>query len=170
MIELIAQTRAAIGADLYYIALFSALAIPDICGAIESGDGEATGARYRAWYSQHVLPRYDTLSADECYRYRCTALHQGRSEPAKAKDYDRVLFIEPSAAQRLRINVKRMKAGGHVAIMIHVKDLIEAILAAAEHWIGTSQGTEPFQTNYDRFMHRQPNGFPPLVVGIPVIT
>lgn len=170
MLELIAQTRKALDADLYYIALFSALAVPDICGAIESNDGEATGARYRAWYGQHVTPRYSTLSADECYHYRCTALHQGRSEPAKAKDYDRVVFIEPNAAQRIHINAKRMRASGGVAIMIHMEDLVESILTAAEQWISVSRGTEPFQTNYDRFMHRHPNGFPPFVQGLPVIT
>jgi len=170
MIELIAQTRAAFEADLYYIALFSALAIPDICGAIESSDGVATGNRYRAWYNEHVLPRYDTLSPDECYHYRCTALHQGRSKPSRSKNYDRVLFIEPSAARSIQINVKRMIAGDSVVIMIHAKDLIEAILAAAEQWIASSSGKNPFQTNYDRFMHRQPYGFPPFVAGVPVIT
>ena len=170
MLELIAQTRKALDANLYYIGLFSALAIPDICGAIESPDGEATGARYRAWYHQYVIPRYDTLSADECYHYRCTALHQGRSEPSKAKDYERILFIEPSEAQRLRINSKRVRVGDETAIMIHLVDLIQSILAAAEHWIATSRGPEPFQTNYDRFMHRHPNGFSRLVVGLPVIT
>lgn len=61
-------------------------------------------------------------------------------------------------------------AGGHIAIMIHAKDLVEAILAAADRWIVSSHGSDPFQKNYDRFMHRKSNGFPPLVVGIPVIT
>jgi hypothetical protein len=170
MTDLIAQTRAAFAADLYYISLFSALTIPDICGAFDSTDGVATGARYRDWYMKHVLPRYDVLSADECYHYRCTALHQGRSEPQKAKDYDRVLFIEPKAACRLHINVKRVKAKGDVAIMIHVEDLIEAILGAAEHWVASSRGTEPFESNHKRFMHRHPNGFLPFVSGVPVIT
>jgi len=170
MTDLIAQTRAAFAADLYYISLFSALSIPDICGAVDSTDGTASGARYRAWYTKHVLPRYDVLSADECYHYRCTALHQGRSEPQKAKDYDRVLFIEPNAARRHRFNVKRVEVKGNVAIMIHVEDLIEAILGGAEHWVASSSGTEPFASNYKRFMHRHPNGFLPFVSGVPVIT
>ena len=109
MLGLIAQTRKALDADLYYLALFSALAVPDICGGIDSADGRASGARYRDWYTRHVIPRYDTLTADECYQYRCAALHQGRSEPSKMKDYDRVLFIEPTAATRLRINAKRVQ-------------------------------------------------------------
>lgn len=46
MQTLIAQTRRAIEAELYYLALMSALTIPDIAGALESADGSAKGSRY----------------------------------------------------------------------------------------------------------------------------
>jgi hypothetical protein len=58
MQDLIQQIRAANAAGLYYVALFSALALPDICGSLESQDGVATGARYSDWFNQHVAPRY----------------------------------------------------------------------------------------------------------------
>jgi hypothetical protein len=36
-------------AQLYYLALAGALVIPDMCGALESQNGEATKAQYEAW-------------------------------------------------------------------------------------------------------------------------
>jgi len=170
MDELIAQTRAALNTNLYYLSLFSALTVPDICGALDSQDGVATGARYRGWYRTHVLPRFNTLSPEECYRYRCTALHQGRSEPSQSVDYDRVIFIEPAAAQRIQINVKRRTAGKDTASMIHLRDFVTAIADAADAWLAHIRGTEPFDTNYRRFMHRHPTGFKPFVSGPPIIT
>jgi len=41
MEDLIRQLRAA-SASLYYLALFAALAIPDICSALETENGKAT--------------------------------------------------------------------------------------------------------------------------------
>jgi len=44
MEDLIRQIRAASAAGLYYLALFAALAIPDICSALETENGKATPA------------------------------------------------------------------------------------------------------------------------------
>ena len=50
MQDIIQQVRAVNGADLYYVALFSALALPDICAALEAADGQASKAKYVAWF------------------------------------------------------------------------------------------------------------------------
>lgn len=50
MRTLVSQTQKAVEAKLYYLALMSALTIPDIAAALESSDGLASGARYAAWY------------------------------------------------------------------------------------------------------------------------
>lgn len=72
MRDVLNQMKAANGAGLYYVALFSALAIPDICGALESQDGTANGQRYRAWFDRWVSPKYSffggtSLTGDVCY-------------------------------------------------------------------------------------------------------
>lgn len=56
MRDVLNQMKSANGAGLYYVALFSALAIPDICGALESQDGTANGQRYRAWFDPGFHP------------------------------------------------------------------------------------------------------------------
>jgi hypothetical protein len=54
MKDLIQQIRAANRNGLYYVALFTALALPDICGGLEAPDGLATRARYIAWFDKNV--------------------------------------------------------------------------------------------------------------------
>lgn len=41
----------------YYLALYASLTLPDICGAMESDDGQATGNKYIAWFDKHVAPK-----------------------------------------------------------------------------------------------------------------
>lgn len=173
MEDLISQIRQGLEFNLYYLSLHSTLAIPDICGAINSPSGKASGEKYREWYDKYVLPCFDTLTSDECYEYRCTSLHQGTSEPKNhaVKDYERIIFIEPSM-NNLIINVKRMKGGldNNYAIMINLKEFCNAILRGAEKWIIDYKNTEPFETNYKRIMKRHPLGIGTYISGVPVIS
>jgi hypothetical protein len=57
----------------HYLALSAVLTVPDICSALESPDGEANGARYKAWVNQHVAPlhlrpdnRQPFLTGEDC--------------------------------------------------------------------------------------------------------
>lgn len=52
------QIEQAVEGNLYYLALFVTLAIPDICGALDSDDGRATGAKYVAWFDKHVRAQF----------------------------------------------------------------------------------------------------------------
>jgi hypothetical protein len=53
---IISQTRKAMDVGLYYIALMSALAVPDIAGALGAEDGEASGKKYADWYNKWGRP------------------------------------------------------------------------------------------------------------------
>lgn len=171
MEDLIQQIRKGLENNLYYLGLHSTLAIPDICAAINSTDGVATGKKYREWYDKYVTPNFNTLTAEECYNYRCTALHQGTSKPQKVNDYERIIFIEPSI-NNLIINVKRMKGGSdsNYAIMINLQQFCNSILSGAETWIKEKRGTEPFDSNYNKLMKRYPSGIGSYINGVPVIS
>src|ERR1017187_5571386 len=69
MRDILAQTRAANAVGLYYVALFSAFALPDICAALESRDGETNGSLYRAWFdhrrSRASIPLRDAPSGTD---------------------------------------------------------------------------------------------------------
>lgn len=166
MDALLNQIETALQANLFYLSLFSALSIPDICGALNAPDGRATGSRYRDWYSRYVTPRYDTLSAEEAYQFRCSALHQGSAEPDRPKDYERVIFLEPN---QLSINVKRMSSNGRTAIMIDLKRLIPSIIEGVRQFCAESKGSEPFDSNLAGFMRRYPDGLAPWSKAVPTI-
>lgn len=94
MEDLVAQVRGASTVNLYYVALLTALALPDMCGALESEDGIATRARYADWFDRHVAPAYGGfLDGESAYKFRCSLLHQGTTQHASNK-YARLLFVE----------------------------------------------------------------------------
>ncbi len=168
MKELLFQLQHSLDQDHYYLCLFVALTIPDICGAISSDNGEANGQKYRDWYTQYVYPTFNTLTAEECYHYRCTALHQGKSIPNKNKDYHRIIFLEPN--QRSRISVNRIKTPSETAIMIDLRSFVEAMIQATNGWLKVNESADNYKKNYTSFMQRYPNGFGQFVKGFPVIT
>ena len=101
MRTLISQTRKAMESQLYYVALMSALAIPDMAGAMDAQDRRATKDRYISWYDAWVKPRLserrnreNPFSGESCYIFRCSLLHQGSSQRSDSP-YTNIMFIEP---------------------------------------------------------------------------
>lgn len=164
MQDLLQQTRRASSYQLYHLALNSALALPDICGALESADGQASGPKYVAWFDDNVAPSYGgTLDGDTCYRFRCSMLHQGRTQHPKAK-YARVVFVEPGATHDvLHNNVV------NDALNIDVSLFCEDVVNAVELWLPSALAQPQVITNMAAFVRRYPEGLPPYVVGVPVI-
>lgn len=167
MKDLLDQIDAAVRGRLYYVALFAALALPDICGALESEDGLANKARYVDWFNRYVAPRYTgsrgtTLTGEDAYYFRCSMLHQGRTQHASS-GYSRILFVEPSS-NVFHNNV--LNDALNIDIRIFVADIINGVNA----WLPTVQSSAFFQKNYDTFVRRYPDGIPPYIVGIPVIS
>lgn len=93
MRNFLAQIKKGLDVNLYLLSLFSALAIPDICGAMGSENGEASAEKYKTWFDKYVAPKYNNfLNGDDCYYSRCSLLHQGSSQHNKS-NYKRVLLL-----------------------------------------------------------------------------
>ncbi len=164
MQDLLDQIQRGLESNLYYLSLFAALSLPDICGAIDSQDGNATSAKYIKWFDEYVARKYgDFLTGEDCYRFRCSLLHQGSSQHPKSS-YSRVLFVEPTATTNVFHN-NIMNDALNIDVRIFCSDLIEG----AERWLEKVEKTDLYKGNYDRFMKRYPNGLAPYIVGIPVI-
>jgi hypothetical protein len=164
MQDLLVQIRAASNAGLYYAALFTALALPDICGALESADGLATGARYQAWFDCHVAPKYSGfLSGADCYLFRCSLLHQGRTQHPRGT-YSRILFVEPGVSGMILHNNIL-----NDALNIDVRIFCEDLVAAVESWLPMARTLPQFIANLSHFVTRHANGLPPYIVGVPVV-
>ena len=183
MLSILDQIDQSLNARSYYLALFVALAIPDIAGALEAADGQAKPERYKNWYEKWARPRlkeqvkaeltqrgvsYDPqvenpLTGDACYRFRCSLLHQGSTQHPKSA-YSRIMFIEPGATTNV-IHYGVMND----ALCIDVPRFCREVLAGAKLWLQSVEGTEPYETNNNRFVRRHDNGLSPYIVGVPVI-
>jgi hypothetical protein len=70
----------------YWALLHLVVVIPDICGALEAANGEATKAGYVDWCRRMLPPSPPAaLTADERYVIRCILLHQGRTQASKGR-------------------------------------------------------------------------------------
>ncbi len=163
MLDVIQQVRAANGAGFYYVAVFSALALPDICAALESVNGEASKDKYIVWFNTHVAPQYrGFLDGETCYYFRCSMLHQGSTRHPRGR-YSRIIFVEPGSGFVLHNNI--MNDALNIDVRIFCEDLCEA----AERWWHAASAQPNVQANLPRFVARHPRGLAPYIVGLPVI-
>ncbi|PJE76535.1 hypothetical protein COV05_04165 [Candidatus Uhrbacteria bacterium CG10_big_fil_rev_8_21_14_0_10_48_16] len=163
MQDLLEQIEKGLEANLYYLSLFVALAIPDICGAIDASDGEASKAKYIKWFDEHLQTKYSTsFNGELCYYFRCSLLHQGSSQHSKSR-YKRIMFIEPDRSIRIHRSIM------NDAYFIDVKDFCNDMVEACKGWLQKVETTPLFQTNSIKFIMRYPQGLKPYVSGVPVI-
>jgi hypothetical protein len=161
--ELLQQIEVALEARLFYLALYISLTLPDICGAIDSNSGLATGKAYKDWFKTYLGTKFlPKLSAEDCYYFRCSLLHQGTSYHPHSS-HDRIIFIEPDANPGT-IHL----CGFNGALTIEVRLFCLDVVDGVRNWLDQVDGTDLFQTNYDKFFRRYPQGLPPYVVGVPV--
>lgn len=170
MQALIDQARQAANSRAYYLSLFAALALPDICAAMESSNGQASKAKYAAWFDKYVAQKYTTdpdrtpsLSGEDCYYYRCSMIHQGRSQHSSST-YSRIIFIEPGQSGIVMHNNVI-----NDALNIDVRHFCTDICDSAEQWLSEVKDTPQYLQNFAQSLQRHPNGLAPYIVGLPVI-
>jgi hypothetical protein len=96
MRTLIDQPEASLGSRLYFLSLFTALALPDIAGALESDDGRAIDSRYIAWYECWVRPRLNDQALEALAEFKQRRIEAMRANGMKAQA-DREA-LEPESA------------------------------------------------------------------------
>jgi hypothetical protein len=168
MKDLLSQIEAAINDHAYYLALYASLTVPDICGAMESEDGQATKIKYITWFDQYVAPKYfacgqATFTGEACYFYRCAILHQGRAQHPKL-GFSRILFVEPESTTNVFHN-NILNDALNIDVSIFCNDIIQGAL----NWLKVAENSDNYKKNFPLFMQRYPNGLPPYIAGVPVI-
>src|SRR5438034_10773126 len=83
-------------AKAYWSMLHVIVCIPDICGALQAPNGEATQRRYEAWCNKYLVQ--PLLSAAERYVIRCALLHQGHAITGKSVRYIGIAYGQPSSS------------------------------------------------------------------------
>lgn len=99
--------RSSVAHGDWYVALSTALTLPDVCGRLINPD-VPSGKRYPAWFKEWVEPLYTAimpkigvhifLSGDDCYALRCSYLHEGGGDITQQrarKALDSFHFIVP---------------------------------------------------------------------------
>lgn len=149
---------------IYFIALTSALTIPDVCGALESETGVAKKEKYAAWFDTWVGPRYQNgFDGEYCCGLRNTMLHQGRLNPEKQK-FSRVAFVEPGAGVYMHGGTPNNILT--IDLMTFVDDMTQGAIA----WFEKTKNTQNFKNNYQYSMRRYAMGMEGVARGVPIIT
>ncbi|MBZ0270541.1 hypothetical protein K8I61_00780 [bacterium] len=158
MNELLNAINYAIAQDAYFAALFTALSVPDICGAIESVDGQATGMKYQDWFDRYVASKYAGwggeifLTGFDCYYFRCSLLHQGLTNHRKSRH--RIVFVEPPDA----IHNNIIHASSAPVLQLRIDIFCGDIVDAARTWLPTVQNVPHAQINLANSIQRYPMG------------
>lgn len=145
--ELLAQIEMCVKQNLYFPALISALVIPDIGGAIDSGSVEKPGERYQKWFDKYVKPRYAgrlKLTGKQCYFLRCSMLHEGKTEHKSTKT---VFMTFPQS--NAPVNPLYLKSGG---LLIEPKTFCNNMIFAAYDWLDIVYNGDGFNENLKNFM------------------
>jgi hypothetical protein len=172
---LLEQIEKGLNANLYYLSLFVALCIPDICGALESQNGKANSDKYIKWIKDYLIQarpdKYgDQLSAEHIYYFRCAILHQGRTKHDPGINCKRILFIEPgikTGIDSIHCCVVGEKSQDK-SLLINLHQFCTDIIKGAKIWLKNNAHNKNYLTNYEKLIKRYPNGVSP-VFGCPII-
>ena len=142
MEHLVSDVRAAVQARAWYSAVGLALALPDICGFVESLPGTGSQARYATWFDREVGPRYSVSRPDgsvdqflcgrDCYAFRCAFLHQGDfdvMDQRARQAVERFRFVVPPAGWTIHNN-----RTGNV-LQLQVSNFSEDVCLSVESWL-----------------------------------
>lgn len=161
MYDILDQINAANKAGYYYVALVSALSLPDICGALDSPDGEASRERYITWYDHHITS--GLARGQDIYHFRSSLIHPSRT-PAPKGQFTRIIFMEPRATTYVFDNCI---VGD--ALMLDVHNFIMLLCTATRIWLKAAEGKETFKKNLNKVINHHPNGLSPYITEVAVI-
>jgi hypothetical protein len=162
---LIDQMQRASDQGLYLAALMVGLSLPDMCGAIGSDNGRASGSKYRKWTTDNMS--YSSDHADALYAFRCSLRHQGSAYPDRGSVP--MAFVEPTnGAPQIHL-VTTVVGDGQSVVWMSVPVFVDEVGHAATRWLAAHSATRTVQRNMERFVRRRPEGLPPHLIGAPVI-
>ena len=174
MDDLVKALETAVQNKNWYGALFVALAVPDICGYLESPN-DRSQARYERWFEKYMLPKYSShvggentqhifLSSSDCYALRCALIHECREEiiEQKAREtLERFHFIEPPPNIQIHCN----KSNNNV-LQLQVDIFCKDVLEGLQNWRQDAQDSDEIKQRIDSILKVYPyNQLPGMSIG-----
>ena len=143
------------------MALFAALALPDICDALKAVDAVARDHQSKGWFDQHVAPKYNgVLDGNTCYQFRCSML-----PPADIRGSS----LLNRGASNVTFSNNTFSAPAGTALNIDATSFCESMVSAMETWLLQARQLPQVAANLSTSVTRYPNGLSPFIVGFPVI-
>jgi len=158
------EIERALDAQLYYSAIAMAVTLPDVCAALEAGNGRTSAEKYKAWYRANVGQAYGFLKDEDCYSLRCGVVHQGRFG-GHGMQYGRVVFTMPIPGRNILIHNNVMNDALNLDADRFCRDMIQS----ARTWFVAHQNDQHVQANLPNLVQLRPGGLAPYIVGLPVI-
>lgn len=118
----------------WFGALFLSLAMPDICGALQSPT-KAPLTRYKDWFASYLASNYitDLFSGNDFYYLRCAVLHQGLSEHPKAQN-KQVVFVTPAPGGHVFHSNFVQSEDGSFVLQLQIDIFCKQVCFGVEQW------------------------------------
>jgi hypothetical protein len=164
MKQLVSALRQAASDSNWRAALFIGLAMPDICGKLQS-PLENSGKRYRAWFEKYLAANYVFdgpegpqmfMTAGDCWALRCALLHAGSdeiNEQQAQKQLSQFKFTTNPAAHMMKIES---------VLVLNVGRFCEEICTAAELWMNDMEGNLEVEERIKSMMVVEESVFSPI--------
>lgn len=171
MEKYLSEIESALNHGLKFIALQSALTLPDICGALTSDGTKSVKERYTNWYDQYFLPIYPIeLSANDCYRLRCSNLHQGSFQDNKSS-FDKIIFVDTEKLVMINSIIQIQNPDGTTTNIytLHIDTFCRNMVECVRKWLDIVKEDTNFKKNYPNMVKVHSEGLAPIAKDIPII-
>lgn len=160
MEELISSINKSLQDGNFYSALFLAITMPSICGALESTDGQDTPEKYIDWYERYMPSSF--LTGLDCYGFRCGLLHLGTANFRKDSEQPirRVIFVFQFNINNNLINE---------AVQFNGFTFCQSIIDGVRKWLNEVKDNKNFVEHSKNLIIFYPGGLHPYIMGIPVV-
>jgi hypothetical protein len=167
---------ATMNCGIWLPALAVAFMLPDACGAAEFNgiDNMSSSKRYKRWYRDWVQDRYEldeALSDENVYRCRNAMMHETTGFVRGIDGFDRIVFYPPNRNVEIG-GVVLMERGDHVALMVPIETFVKNMADAVSNWLKHIEiDQDPRRREAaGKLLQLRPDGFPPNIMGVPVIS
>src|SRR5690625_2233996 len=155
---LLAEVEHALEHGMYYLAIITALTLPDVCSALASENGVTNGGRYREWYRSNLSNRFPNLTDYDCWRLRCGVVHQGRFGRPGMR-YSRVIFTIPDQQNNFFHN-NIFNDALNLDAVTFCGDIIQGV----RDWYESNRDCANVRSNIPHLVQYRPNGLAPYMV------
>ena len=179
MESILEQIRATFDCGIWYPVVSSVLMMPDVCGAVEFwGQGKNPRDRYAEWYDKWVLPHFTAsvvnFDGSVVYIVRNAMIHESTGFTRGKHGFDRIMFMPPNK-NGMVIEFYLSKNNGGVeeaAFQVTILGMMNAMEVGVRNWLADvrADADKRREMAMDKIVQYRPNGQPPHIVGVPIVS